>query len=572
MLLTKSCGKSWIKVRRFIAFILSGRLAQFGSGAKKARLDRIAACEQHSMEIDMSGLKSLVCVVVLVHVASARAAAERPGFPNHHLHNFAWSDAMTFHAKAMGYYFAGPRKPDDPAFAGIGIIRMLNARVGPVRVHIEESTGKVFVSYLPTLCDPSTGRSILAEERGLQRLDSKRYPITHKDWEILSGYSAARKDPSHLSLRDLDHNVFKEYFFLTWIVRNADWIGFNFAANWQSRKVVADSIRIVTETMPWEKFDALFFDSFGSQDLLTCVNSEFGGMGAYADRRAGQLHFVKSVTDFARDTARTGRNTPCMIFTNIYDPKSSGCRDILRYYGENLLRLDHYYYEKGGLGTQAPNGTIPGTDIPAYVNPDNPSHYLPAGKVALDDVYAFNRSDFDGKDTYDRTAHFYQHLDACGTAGLYGAWFGWYGEDYVALKDKEGKLIYTNGLQLLRAIPNWDNMAGLPVPALGKATDNDARHWDGKVYTSPRSYASEDVIYSRDPLTMELFVVFRTLDGVVQLQAGEKVRHAKLADDWFLPTDTDVGPTLRVRGDEIQLKSTATDILGKGIRLKVRED
>ncbi|HEC03011.1 MAG TPA: hypothetical protein ENI81_05685, partial [Phycisphaerales bacterium] len=86
----------------------------------------------------MSGLKRFVCVVLLAHFGSASAQTGRPGFPNHHLHNFASSDAMTYHAKEMGYYFAGSRKPDDPAFAQIGIIRMLNARVGPVRVHIQK--------------------------------------------------------------------------------------------------------------------------------------------------------------------------------------------------------------------------------------------------------------------------------------------------------------------------------------------------------------------------------------------------------------------------------------------------
>lgn len=495
------------------------------------------------------------------------AKVDRPGFPNHHLHNFASSDAMTYHAEAMGYYFAGSRKPDDPAFAEIGIIRMLNARVGPVRVHIQISTGDIYVSYLPTLCDSATGRSMLAGEYGLERLDYRRYPITQTDWEILSGYSAARKDPQHLQLEELDHETLEEYFFLTWIVREPDWIGFNFSANWQSKKVTADYIRIVTENMPWKKFDALFFDSFGSRDLPTSANAEFGGLGAHTDRRAGQLHFVKSVTDVARDTAKTGRNVPCMLFTNIYHPKSNECQDILEYYGENLLRLDHYYYEKGGLGTQAPNGTIPGTDIPAYVSSANPAHYLPADKVALDDVYAFNRSDYDGKDTYERSAHFYQHLDACGTAGLHGAWFGWYGEDSVALRDKQGRLIYTNDLQLLRAIPNWDNMAGLSVPPFGKATDADARRWDGKVYKSPRSCASEEVIYSRHPLTQELFVVFRTLDGVVRLGPGEKMRQAILVDDWFRSTDTDVQPCLEVEGDKLRLKSRAADILGKGIRL-----
>ena len=510
---------------------------------------------------------SLCFWIVILCAGMIWAQVPKAGFPNHHLHNFASADAMAYHARAMGYYFAGSRKPDDPAFADIKLIRMLNARVGPVRVHIQKSMGKVYVSYLPTLHDPSAGHSIVAKEHGLQRRVYRRYPITQTDWKILSGYSAARKDTGHLGLEDLNYDTFKEYFFPTWIIRNPDWIGFNFAANWQSKKVVADYIRIVTEHMPWRKFDAIFFDSFGSRDLATCVNADFGGQGAYTNRREGQLHFVKSVTDFARDTAQTGKKNPCMIFTNIYDPKSRGTYDILRYYGENLLRLDHYYYEKGGFGTQAPNGTVPGTDIPAYVDPANPAHYLPADKVALDDVYAFNRSDFDGKDTYERNAHFYQHLDACGTAGLYGVWFGWYGEDYITLKDKAGKLIYTNDLQLLRAIPNWDNMAGIPIPPFGKATEADLRQWDGKVYKSPRSYASEKVIYSRHALTQELFVVFRKPDGIVRLQPGEKIRKAKLADDWFRSTDKDVRSRLRVEGNKVQLKSDAMHLLGIGIRM-----
>ncbi len=517
----------------------------------------------------MSRLTFFALISILGHVGLVNGQSDKPGFPNHHLHNFASNKAMALHAREMGYYFAGSRKPDDPAFAEIKLIRMLNARVGPVRVHIRKSTGELHVSYLPTLTDPATGRSIVAAEHGLQRQGYRRRPITQMDWEILSGYSAARKDISHLKFEDLDFDTFKEYFFLTWIVRNGDWVGFNFAANWQSKKVVADYIRIVTKYMPWRKFDAMFFDSFGGRDLVTCANAEFGGQGAHANRREGQLDFVKSVTDFARDPARTGRQSACMVFTNIYDPKSKGTTDILRYYGENILRLDHYYYEKGGLGTQAPNGTVPGTTRPAYVDPADPAHYLPADKVALDDVYSFNRSDFDGKDTYDRAEHFRQHLDACGTAGLYGAWFGWYGEDYVALKDKDGKLIYTNDLQLLRAIPNWDNMAGIDVPAFGRAGQTDARRWNGSVYESPRSYASQEVIYSRHALSDELFVVFRKADGVVRLRPGERIQQARLADDWFAATDQDVRSCLRVEGNRIRLKGDALHLLGKGIRIAI---
>jgi hypothetical protein len=66
--------------------------------------------------------------------------------------------------------------------------------------------------------------------------------------------------------------------------------------------------------------------------------------------------------------------------------------------------------------------------------------------------------------SFDHAAFFEQHLDACGTAGIQGSWFGWYGEDTVTIKDTEGRLIHSNACQLLRAIPNGDNMRRIPVP------------------------------------------------------------------------------------------------------------
>ncbi len=110
-------------------------------------------------------------------------------------------------------------------------------------------------------------------------------------------------------------------------------------------------------------------------------------------------------------------------------------------------------------------------------------------------------------------------------------------------------------------------MAGIPIPPFGKVTEADLRQWDGKVYKSPRSYASEKVIYSRHALTQELFVVFRKPDGVVRLRPGEKIREAKLADDWFQSTDKDIRSCLRVEGNKVQLKSNAMHLLGRGIRM-----
>lgn len=162
--------------------------------------------------------------------------------------------------------------------------------------------------------------------------------------------------------------------------------------------------------------------------------------------------------------------------------------------------------------------------------------------------------------------HFLQHLDACGTAGLHGAWFGWYGEDDVDLKDAAGRLVFTNDLQLLRAIPNWDNLAGIEVPLLGRRSPGNLRHWNGTTYRSPRSYASKDVIWSRRPETDELFAVFRSMEGRILLPPADAIERAVFADSWVSRTaenaldalDTSPDGSVRLRSGTANVSDTAS--------------
>ncbi len=239
--------------------------------------------------------------------------------------------------------------------------------------------------------------------------------------------------------------------------------------------------------------------------------------------------------------------------------------EIIKAYSSGTLRFDHYYHEKGGLGTQHANGVVPGTDKPAYIVPGEPQHYLPASRLALDDVYTFNKN----MNIYDREEHFQQHLDACGTAGLFGAWFGWYGEDYVTRKDPEGQLIYTNDLQLLRAIPNWDNLADIPVPAFDNPEETDQRSWNGNIYNSSNSFASDKVIYSINPLNDELYVVFKSMDGRVELN-GAIIKDADWVDDWFRKMDNALS-ALQITNDVLKLDSAAEGYLGRGLRLRTEK-
>jgi hypothetical protein len=490
--------------------------------------------------------------------------------PNHNFHNFHYQvESGAHHAVAMGYYYMLAPKPDGSEYEYIKLISSLGARAIPIRIFFKKSTGVFHVVYSGV----GDGRlNPLASLHGIRRINDTFYPIAQKDFEIIKGYAAAKADTSDISITDLNFELFDEHFCLTWIIEDDEWLSFNLVGNWKSKKVVDDLVTLFTENMPWEKYEALFFDSLGSSLKVVITNGEYGGKGTYPSWDDGKLELVQRITAYARNTALTGQDKPYAVFANIWNPHNKYVQQtILNWYAHGKLRLDHYYYEAGGLGTQAPNGVIPGTTIPAYVDPKNlTGAYLPANLVALDDVYGFNRSEFDGTDDYDRAQHFKQHLDACGTAGNYGSWFGWYGEDYVGLK-YENKLIYTNDLQLLRAIPNWDNIAGVVVPAYNQTSPTDERHWDGIVYRSSRSYASADVIYSFNPINHEMYIVYRKLEGAVQLPPGLKVEEASFVDEWFTKTHEDALPAIDIQNRIIKLKPKYHHKLFKGIRITFEE-
>jgi hypothetical protein len=313
----------------------------------------------------------------------------------------------------MGYRFLVARTADAPGAEGVGRIALHNANVGPIRVYARKSDGKLFVGYHAFLKRRQDNLNPLALLHGLKRDNTfaVAYPLTAEDFEILRNYSAARRDNSDLRFDTVTAADIRARFITAWPTENAQFQSFNLLGNWQSRKVVDEYVAAFNTDYPWERCDALFFDSFGGGRGQALANAAYGGHGSYKDRAEGAIDMVRRITEYARK-----RPKPLLIFTNIYQPKTEQrYKTVLLEYGTGRLRLDHYYYEAGGLGAQAPNGVVPGTKEPAYVDPDNPRDaWLPANKVALDDTYAFvNRHLAD----YDREQHFLQHLDACGTAG-----------------------------------------------------------------------------------------------------------------------------------------------------------
>jgi hypothetical protein len=134
-----------------------------------------------------------------------------------------------------------------------------------------------------------------------------------------------------------------------------------------------------------------------------------------------------------------------------------------------------------------------------------------------------------------------------GKAAVNGSWVNWYGRfsgsgDKVLMNN-----IYEvpNWLQLTRVVANWDNLNGVPVAN---------RKWDGSVYSSTNSRIDDDIIYSRQPKTQKLFVVFLNNSGKITLNPGEQIISIKHVDKYFCET-IDGTNDIKVVGNIIQLSS-----------------
>ena len=140
--------------------------------------------------------------------------------------------------------------------------------------------------------------------------------------------------------------------------------------------------------------------------------------------------------------------------------------------------------------------------------------------------------------------YYLQALRSAGIAMAQGSWFGWFPRTNPSQTG--------NGVQLLRALPNWDNLVN--------AT---ARAWDPNAlkYQTSNSYADPNVAYGRHPETGKLFVVFQSQQGAVQLRPGEAVIDIQRVDDLFI--ETAAGFTdLTITNSRVMLANTQN--MGKG--------
>ncbi len=114
-------------------------------------------------------------------------------------------------------------------------------------------------------------------------------------------------------------------------------------------------------------------------------------------------------------------------------------------------------------------------------------------------------------------------------AAVNGSWFNWYGR----FSGTGDKIPITNiyevphWLQLIRVVPNWDNLSGVDLAN---------RSWNGENYKSTNSEINEHIIYSRQPETQKLFAVFLDGEGEIELKEGETVVSVQRVDALFCET------------------------------------
>jgi len=299
-----------------------------------------------------------------------------------------------------------------------------------------------------------------------------------------------------------------------------------FFIDYQNEETLNAAIAYYQNALPWEKFDAIFLDQVDRELPFWQVSPDktsiaLTGAAVTACLNASPRNY--SVQDgFLR--YRTALIT---LFRSHGLPISANVYQIGAYGEElhNTTPVDHYYNEHGGQDTN---------DVKTFGS-------IPPGIVTVEVPYPQSQ-------TY---ADFDTTLTTAGIAGRQGSWFGSYGEANQWMLTPG-----MNAIQLLRAIPNWDNLAN----ATG-------RSWDGAVYRSSQSYADQTIVYGRHPKTGKLFVVFRSVTAVLPLRVSETVVSGQCVDDIFIERG-DCAGHFAVNGNEVRL--TGSGQLNEGYIMEVR--
>lgn len=503
----------------------------------------------------MISLIARAATIVMLYSISLQCMAN--ALVHHHIHNFHVnfhsSDKHNYeephnHALAMGYSMITRGKPEDEKYASLGTIKLHSVVASPLRIDTKKN--KVWYHHFYAA---KKGKSLIRRDYKV----SKWYAIEDKDLENILIYACQKKFIDINKLKTVIHDADKldEYFWVRWNDNGQ----INLIANWQNRSVVQELSTKTLISLNAGGEHAIFFDGLGIGTNRQCVNA--GDVTTrYTSWNAGKLAFLRSLQTVLDGSS--GEEVKVLIFANIWNPyKKDVSKTVLKWYKDKDLRLDHYYLESGA--DLNANGTDPETGKPAYVTEDG---FLPASVVSLDTIYGFFGHPAGGRRLqYDHDAYERNHVEVAIAAAIQGSWFGWYGEDNVdQVYSFEGhsKKVYDNTMQLLRALPGWENLNGIPL-------NNRQYDSEAKIYDSPNSHISKDIIYSRHFEKNEIFVVFKSMNESVQLRSNDRVNSIWLANSMFeIDKALNVAECFSTSSNSVQLK--CSEYLGRGIRIKLQ--
>jgi hypothetical protein len=290
-------------------------------------------------------------------------------------------------------------------------------------------------------------------------------------------------------------------YYIAWVThgdRGPDSSKVGFFINYKSQAAITQAINYLNSKLNWANIDAGFVDQASATLYYAFIDSAYHfsswhSTGLPPECTNGSDYTVaQGFTIYRRALRDLFKNRGLPAYANPFS---------IRYHGpevEASAPYDHYFNESGVEQDVSTWGGIPA---------NKGSLEVPAPPACCDTNFAYT-------------------LAAAAQAGAQGSWFGSYGEAYEWIVDINGNPASgMNAIQLLRAIPNWDNLVN--------AT---ARLWTGSTYTSSNSYADGNVVYSRHGKNHKLFLVFRAGGASVQLRAGETITGVQCVDGLFIET------------------------------------
>ncbi|MEQ1560426.1 MAG: hypothetical protein ABL933_16005 [Methyloglobulus sp.] len=481
----------------------------------------------------------LVVALALMAGAFSQAIAQAPSFSTsvnqslmyqHQIQNFDYNTyspsapsymTMLNHALAMSYdatsYYLNGSLPSKYN----SLKRIMNHNVATEPLSISFPVNSAPLGKYNFVYANNSGASIIDSSK----MAGRDFKIDWPSLSYLAGYGCAKSADYWNISPNSTLNDFKNRYRADWVTSNEIY----FVGNLQSRYVVWDLVQKTIASLKTGFYDQMFMDVvIGTQQ--DCVNKEYGGWGSYSSWKEGQTDYINQITNAARSMyGRLGSRIK--VTGNIWSPYA----DIqsAQWYANSYIRLDHYFFESGGFAIEdtsptyhylATNGSDPANGLPAFWNASG--GHIPANKMSVAGKYAFLGSPNDTGAIGE--AYMMQHYSAAGVGASQGSWFGWYGQAQVDLRNSWGRLVHTNAMMLLRAIPNWENLVGTPVW-------NRYYNWSTYQYWSPNNQFSKSAIQGWNPINKTLYAVFMDKYGQIDLKGGT-IKTAYFADEVFNAT------------------------------------